>query len=72
MGSEDGATSIALLEMQVHQLTIDVEKLTAATKELVDAWNAAGTLLRSIKWASTLATALTGLWAAWHFSGRPA
>jgi len=35
---------------------------TAATKELVEAWKAARTLVTFVKWASGLVTALTVLW----------
>ena len=62
--------SIAELQADVRQLREDIEASTAATKELVEAWKAARSLVTFIKWSSTFVTAVGVLWlAVRHFFG---
>ena len=56
--------SIAELQADVRQLRVDIEESTAATKELVEAWKAAQSLVTFVKWGSTLVTAVGILWVA--------
>jgi len=72
MISDNEAISIAILQIEVKQLASDVEALTKATEGLLDAWNGAGTVLKLMKWLSTLATAVTAIWAARHLLVRAA
>lgn len=58
----DDFVSIALLQMEVDGLRKEVAEQTAATKELVEAWKAAGKMVAFVKWTSTLVTALGILW----------
>lgn len=54
--------SVTLLRAEVGELRTDVAELTRETKELVDAWKAAGKLVAFVKWISTIVTALGILW----------
>lgn len=66
----DELFSIAELQRDVSDLRDEVKELNAATKELVEAWRAAGSLVKFVKWASTFVTAIGILWiAARHFFG---
>lgn len=60
--SHEEFVSLAILQLDVENLRYDVRKQTEATKELVDAWKAAGKAVAFVKWASTLVTALGILW----------
>lgn len=62
---------IAELRSEVAQLRIDVERQTAATEQLVKAWEAAETLVSFVKWASSLVTALAILWAVFKHLPAP-
>lgn len=67
MDNNDHA-DIAVLQEQVKKLSADVEALTASTKELIEAWRAAGTVVRLVKLLAAMATAVSAIFAAWHFS----
>lgn len=54
--------SIAHLQTEVEDLRKDVADLTAATRDLVKAWEAGGTLLTFIKWVATISAALGSAW----------
>lgn len=73
MGTEGDDISLAIVRVEVRQLSKDVEDLTAATKELVEAWKAAGKLVALVKWVAGLVTALSALWVAFHYglNGKP-
>lgn len=40
----------------------DLSAATASIKQLVDAWNAAGTLVTFVKWAASIVTAFAIVW----------
>ena len=66
----DELFSIAELQADVGALRVEVKELTTATKDLVEAWKAAGSVVKFVKYASTLVTALGILWVgARHFFG---
>ena len=60
--STDDFVSLAILQIEVDALRKDVAAQTEATKELVEAWRAAGKAVAFVKWTSTFVTALGILW----------
>jgi hypothetical protein len=50
------------LKEEMDGLRQDVAELTESTKELVEAWKAAGKLVAFIKWLAGLSTAMGVLW----------
>lgn len=62
MGKPEDILSLALLQVKVEKLSEEVVELTASTKALVEAWNAAGGVVKFVKWLSTLVAAIGSLW----------
>lgn len=58
------------LRRDMVQMKEDITQLRSATKELVDAWKAAGTFLKFMKFMSAFATGAAACWALiqlmWH------
>lgn len=54
--------TLATMKAEMDQLREEVRAQTTATKELVDAWKAAGKVVQFVKWVSQLIAALTAIW----------
>lgn len=58
MNRQEDIVSLALLQLEVEQLRGEVAELSASTKALVEAWNAAGSVVKFVKWVSTFVAAI--------------
>lgn len=56
--SPQDAVTIAVLQAEVVQLRDEVKELSDSTRALVEAWNAAGGIVKFVKWLSTLVAAI--------------
>ena len=63
--------TIASLHADVGRLESKLDEQIAVTKELVDAWKTANGVVRFVKWASTLVTAIGVIWAAIRYGVWP-
>lgn len=69
---KDEEVTIADLVREIREMRNELTDHKASTKELVDAWKAAGGLLKFVKWISGIAIAVAGAWAVIQsaFGGR--
>ena len=56
--SQDLQTEVALLKKDIDQLKTEVQELRADIKDLIAAWNAAGTMVTAVKWFAGLIGAI--------------
>lgn len=62
MANQSTAAEIAVLEVRVESLASEVSELKDQVKALVEAWRTANGLVKFIKWAAGIASALVVLY----------
>jgi hypothetical protein len=63
MDREAEILEAAAVKRDMQDLKNQVDRLEKSVKELVDAWNTAGGIVKAVKWASGVAVALSAAWA---------
>lgn len=60
--NENDRREFEALHTELSALRVDVEALSSSVRDMVKVWEAAGTMVRVIKWLGGVGTAIGVLW----------